>query len=76
MVPLFDLAEDEVWRHDSGGDALEDAAGVVRLDAMEDDERATGQTDADERLLKAGAEAADAGELHVEPAAWMAPLRA
>ena len=69
VVPLFDLAEDEVGRHHSAGDAFENAAGVVSLHAMEDDERAAGKMDANERLLKAGAEAADAGELHIEAAA-------
>ena len=63
VVPLFDLAEDEVGRHDAGGDALKNAAGIVGLHAMEHDERAAGKADADQRLLKAGAEAADAGEL-------------
>ena len=44
-------------------------AGVVGLHAMQHDQRAAGQTDADQRLLKAGTEAAHAGKLNVEAAA-------
>ena len=69
MVPFLDLAVDQIGRHDSGGDPFQDARGVVGLHAMQHDQGISGKPDADQRLLKAGAKAAHAGQHHIDAAA-------
>ena len=69
VIPLLDLAIDQIGGHDAGGDGFQDARGVVGLHAMKHHQRVSRQADADHRLLKAGAEAAHAGQHHLQAAA-------
>jgi hypothetical protein len=66
VIPFLDLAVDQVGGHDQGGEVFENSAGIVGLDAVQDDHGMAGHADADQRLLEAGAEAADTGEQDVE----------
>ena len=69
VVPLLDLRVDQIGGECGRGKAFEDARGVVGLHAAQHHNGIAGKTDTDDGLLKARAEAADAGEQDVESAA-------
>ena len=69
VIPFLDLAVDQIGGHDAGGDAFQNARGVVGLHAVQHHQRISRQPHAHQRLLKAGAEAAHAGQHHIQAAA-------
>src|SRR5581483_3007290 len=68
VVPLLDFAENEIGGYVSGRNVMKNAAGIICLYALQNDQRMTGQADADQSFLEAGAETADGGQHNVHPA--------
>ncbi len=69
VVPLLDLAEHDLGRRQLAvAEPVEDAVDVVRLDAVQHQQRAAGHPHVDERLLGAEAEAAHRRQLDGEAA--------
>ena len=65
VVPLLDLAERQVLREGAGGEVVENAGDVAGLHAAQNHQRAARQAHVDQRFLRAEAEAADRGQVHV-----------
>ena len=68
MVPLLDLAQRQVGRDLAEVEIIEDVRHVVRLHAVQNHQRPAGQPHVDQRLLGAEAEAAHAGQFHIQAA--------
>src|SRR5208282_2422861 len=68
VIPLLDLAVRQVVCDVSAGKLMQDAHGVIRLHAVQDNQWKPRQTDIYKRFLKTSAETPDARQNHVHPA--------
>src|SRR5579872_194773 len=62
VIPLFDLAVDELGRHGVTRDALQDARSILRTNMPQHQQRRTGSANSHQRFLVARAEAADTSQ--------------
>ena len=69
VIPLLDLAINEVLGHDVRRNAFQDARCIVDLHAVQHHEGISRQADTHQRLLEARAETAHAGQHHIQAAA-------
>ena len=65
VVPLLNLAVHQVRRDLAADDVVHDPAGIAGLHLMQDDQRLARNMHVHQRLLAAGAEAADGGQEEV-----------